>query len=231
MAGVLMACTTWGTASGKISKEKVRCEGGTYRYVLSVPEASGPRPVMVLLHGAGDSPEPMVEAWKRLAAEQGIVLVAPELPRELKFEAVAPAVFVCAVEDSKRLAAIDAGRVYVFGNSMGGYLAYDAALLRADYFAGAAVHAMGIDEDYRWILGRAVRKTPLALYAGEVDPLVAVAKVRRTRDDLVAQGFPVHYVEIRRHDHNYYAVSEQVNADAWETLKRVRLPEAAATAR
>ena len=28
-------------------------------------------------------------------------------------------------------------------------------------------------------------------------------------------SFPVHYVEVKNHDHNYYAVSDRVNTDAW----------------
>ena len=56
--------------------------------------------------------------------------------------------FKCVVEDAGRQVAIDRRRVYVFGHSMGGYLAYDAATLDSEYFAAVAVHAMGIAEEY-----------------------------------------------------------------------------------
>jgi hypothetical protein len=31
-------------------------------------------------------------------------------------------------------------------------------------------------------------------------------------------------VELNRHDHNYYARSDEINADAWNFLKDSRLP-------
>ena len=43
---------------------------------------------------------------------------------------------------------------------MGGYLAYDGANVESEFFAAVAVHAMGIADDYRWILSHATRKTP-----------------------------------------------------------------------
>ncbi len=49
--------------------------------------------------------------------------------------------------------------------------------------------------------------------------------VRKSRDRLVAAGDPVAFHEIPSHDHNYYAISRQVNADAWEFLRGTRLAE------
>lgn len=179
-------------------------------------------PAVLLLHGAGDSPEPMLEAWRKLATAEGIVLIAPALPRDERFEPMAPAVFECVVEDAKKAAAIDPARVYLFGNSMGGYLTYDAAMLRSEYFAAAAVHAMQISPEYDWIVGRAGRKMGIAIYIGDRDPLVPLAGVRRTRDLLKGKGFDVHYVELRGHDHDYYAVNDTVNRDVWAFFRDKR---------
>ena len=179
---------------------------------------------MVLLHGAGGQPEPMVEAWKKLARKENIVLIAPVLPRNLKFEEIAPAIFRCVVEDAKQLAAIDTRRVYLFGHSMGGYLAYDGALLESQYFAAATIHAMGIDKGYVGIVDHAQRKIPLAIYIGEEDPLVSLDDARRTHKLLKKAGFEVHYVEMAHHDHDYFAVADEVNADAWKFMKGFSLP-------
>ncbi len=208
---------------GRAQASSVVCEGRKSSYVLYVPSKEGPLPAILLLHGAGDSPEPMVDAWKSFAKKEGIALIAPELPRHREFEAIAPQVFRCVIEDAKHHANLDASRLYVFGNSMGGYLAYDAAMFDSDYFAAVAVHAMGIDPEYDGILKEAKRKTPLAIYIGDHDPLVALANVRRTRDLLEKNGFPIHYVELKDHDHNYYRVSEKVNADAWAFLSEQRM--------
>jgi alpha-beta hydrolase superfamily lysophospholipase len=178
----------------------------------------------MLLHGAGDQPGNMIEAWLRFAAKQKIVLLAPELPRDPKFEDAAPAVFRCIVEDARQLVPIDAQRVYLFGNSMGGYLAFDAAMFESQYFAGVAVHANRIAEEYVGIVSHAVRKTPIAIYIGDRDQFFSRESVRKTRDLLLHAGFPIHYVELDHHDHNYYARADEINADAWKFFKNQKLP-------
>ncbi|MFI5236076.1 MAG: alpha/beta fold hydrolase [Gemmatimonadales bacterium] len=202
----------------------VRCGDSTYHYVLYVPLQGAPAPAIVLLHGAGGEPVSMVEAWKDLARQDGIVLLAPDIPQTIAFEALAPQVFHCMVEDARRGAKIDPRRVYLFGHSMGGYLAYDAALLESRYFAAAAIHAMGIAEEYTGLIARAARKMPIAIYIGDRDQLIPLAGVRRTRDLLLAAGFTVHYVELPGHNHNYFAISDQIDADAWGFLKDKVLP-------
>ena len=113
-------------------------------------------------------------------------------------------------------------RLY-FGHSMGGYLAFDAAMLDADIFAAAAIHASSIAPEYAGIVQRAARKIPIALYIGDKDPLVTPAQVRATRDLLLSRNFPLHYLEILGHDHDYFRISDRINDDAWKFLNRQRL--------
>jgi len=215
------------SAASEVKSRSVRCENVQQTYLYYAPEGpadAGPLPAVLLLHGAGDHPAPMVEAWMRFASKKKIILLAPELPREEKYEESAPQVFRCVVEDARQLMKIDPQRVYIFGNSMGGYLAYDAAMFDSQYFAALAVHAMRIADDYRWIVSRAQRKTPIAIYIGDHDQYFSVDSVRKTRDLLRQAGFPVRYVEFINHDHNYYARSDEINADAWNFLKENSLP-------
>jgi hypothetical protein len=143
---------------------------------------------------ARDQPDPMLEAWKFLAKKEGITLIAPALPRIAAFG------FRCMVEDAKKIVPLDPRRIYIFGHSMGGYLGYDAAMLQSNYFAAGAVHAMGISEDYYWIVARTERKTPVAIYIGDREQPVLCDKARKTRDLLRKENFPVHYVELTDHD-------------------------------
>jgi dipeptidyl aminopeptidase/acylaminoacyl peptidase len=166
----------------------------------------------------------MIEAWKHFASDHKIVLLAPQLPRDPKFEDSAPEVFRCVVEDARKSVAIDPSRIYLFGNSMGGYLAYDGAMFESKYFAAIAVHAMRIADDYTWIVDRAQRKTPISIYIGDHDQFFKAESVRQTRDLLRKAGFPVRYVELRNHDHNYYAVADQINEDAWKFFQENPLP-------
>jgi dienelactone hydrolase len=147
-----------------------------------------------------------------------------EIPSERWFEELAPAVFRCVVLAAERSAPIDPARVSVVGYSLGGYLAYDAAMYDSEFFAAVAVTSMGIEKDYFGILTEAKRKIPLAIYMGDADPLVSVEGVRQTRDLLLKNGFSVHYVEIKHHDHNYFAASDQINGDAWNFLRDKKLP-------
>jgi len=196
-----------------------RCGEVDQRYLYATPDPDHWLPVLVLLHGAGDRAANMAQAWGELARQQKIVLLAPELPRDPEFESGAPRIFRCMVEDARKFLRIDAQRIYLFGNSMGGYLAYDSAMFESEYFAAAAVHGMRIADDYQWILTRAQRKTPIAIYIGDHDQFFPLESVRRTRDLLQNAGFPVHYVELEHHDHNYYALADKINRDAWEFLR------------
>ena len=207
-----------------VNSGTARCGALEQAYLYYSPDKDHPLPAVMLLHGAGDRAGNMVDAWKRFAEKQKIVLLAPELPRDPKFEDAAPRVFRCVVEDARHFVGIDAQRVDLFGNSMGGYLAFDGAMFESQYFAAVAVHANRIAEDYVGIVDRAQCKTPIAIYIGDRDQFFSVESVRKTRDLLVKSGFPVHYVELPNHDHNYYARADEINADAWKFLKENRLP-------
>src|SRR5271168_2807120 len=75
-----------GVHASDVSTRRVQCEGAKYRYILFAVPTEKPLPAIVLLHGAGDTPEPMIEAWRKLAKKENIALIAPELPRDVKFE-------------------------------------------------------------------------------------------------------------------------------------------------
>ncbi len=212
-------------AADSANSRTVRCVGGVEQvYLYYSPDLSQPLPAVMLLHGAGDVPANMVKAWQSFAKKRKIVLLAPQLPRDIKFEDAAPQIFRCVVEDAKQVVDVDPHRVYLFGNSMGGYLAFDGAMFESQYFAAIAVHANRIAEGYEGIVTRAVRKTPIAIYIGDHDQYFSQDSVRKTRDLLRKAGFPVHYVELDHHDHNYYARADEINSDAWKFMKKNILP-------
>jgi poly(3-hydroxybutyrate) depolymerase len=138
-----------------VGTQMVRCGAIDQVYLYYSPDRNATLPVVLLLHGAGDRAANMMDAWKKFAHKQKISVIAPELPRDPKFEDVAPHIFRCVVEDAKKLVGIDPQHVYLFGNSMGGYLAYDGAMFESKYFAAIAVHAMRIADEYEWIRSRA----------------------------------------------------------------------------
>jgi poly(3-hydroxybutyrate) depolymerase len=118
LIGALAAVPARVSASD-VSSRVAHCKEGDSRFLLFRPEGSNPMPALLLLHGSGDRPAPMIDAWKGLAKKEHLILIAPELPLDSKFEEAALAIFRCDVEDARQAAPLDARRVYVFGNSMG----------------------------------------------------------------------------------------------------------------
>jgi len=213
--------------ASSVTTAKVSCGGEGYRYLVTAGDPKGPpAPAVLLLHGAGGRPDEMVDAWKKFAAREHIVLIAPELPRKLEFEAKAPQVFRCVVEDARRFASVDPQRIFVFGYSMGGYLAFDAAMFDSEYFAAVAVYGMTINPDYDGIVKEAKRKTPIMLLIGERDPTLTLAQARRTRDLLVKNGFPLEYKELKGRDHNYWADADEINSSVCKFFDANPLPAA-----
>ena len=224
VATIACMLSSFCTAS-EVSVKTAHCDSGTYHYRLFADAPSVASPAILLLHGVGDDAGNFIHAWVRLAKKEGIVLIAPQLDRDPKFENVAMATFRCIVEDAEKQSSIDLHRIYLFGHSAGGYLAYDGATLDSQYYAAAAIHGMEINPDYAWIVEKAKRKTPIAIYIGDHDEFFSVARVRKTRDLLVNAGFPVHYIELKKHGHDYYYLSDQINQDAWQFLKDKQLPQ------
>jgi predicted esterase len=202
-----------------------------YSYQVFAPRGyrsrpPGPaRPAIVLLHGAGGNGQASIAEWRDLASEQGVLLVAPTLLYGPKFEPVIPTLLRAILAEVRSAWKPDPRRVYIFGHSAGGVLTFDTAMLDGDCFAAAAVHAAVIYPNYDWILGRARRRIPIAYYIGDRDQFFPLAAARRTRDLLAAAGFPLHYLEMPGHDHDYRAVAPQVNRDAWAFLSQQILPD------
>ncbi|MGH7592781.1 MAG: alpha/beta fold hydrolase, partial [Gemmatimonadales bacterium] len=224
LAGAGLGSAIWPSRHSSTEVRSVRCGGHDYQYVLSVPGGSRSKPALLLLHGAGGVARDFVDAWQPLATSKGVVLIAPQLPRELWFEAVAPAAFRCIIADARQHAFIDPARIYLFGYSMGGYLAFDGALLAPDAFAAVAVYGAAIAPDYESLIGGAARRIPTAIYIGTRDQFYPLTMVRRTRDLLQAAGFTVHYVEFANQNHAYAPVADRLQRDAWAFLSAYRLP-------
>src|SRR5579859_3425881 len=120
-----------GAFGSDVRSRSAHCGAGEQIYLYYSPDADQSLPVVMLLHGAGDRAANMVDAWSQFAKKKRIALLAPELPRDPKFEDSAPGVFRCVVEDARHVVGIDPRRVYLFGNSMGGYLAFDGAMFES----------------------------------------------------------------------------------------------------
>jgi|SRR5208283_1467822 len=201
-------------------------QGVRYPNVVRVPsgyDGSQSLPALLLIHGAGGKGQDMVNQWASFADSHHIVLVAPTLPLDAEFEKLVPHLFPALMDSVKQQLNVDPNRIYVFGYSAGGYVTFDAATLASTYFAAAAVFADIIAPEYYPIIEPAQRTTPIAIYIGDHDQYFSVKQAQATRDRLVANGFPVHFVVIPNQDHNYAAASAAVNSDAWQFMSQYSL--------
>jgi len=219
-------------ASG-VDMHTLRFGATEYKYFVFVP-ASTPTsksfPLLFLVHGGGGNGLHFLRLWQEFARENQIVLLAPTLPVQGDLEKDVAELFPAFVEDAKATYPnIDSRRIYVFGYSFGGYSTFDSATLDSTYFAAVTILAGVITPDYDWILGKARRKTPIAMYMGDRDRRFSLAQARRTRDVLLAHGFPVHYVEIAQ-QHDFYSQNfAWVQQDSWNFMRNHALamnPEA-----
>jgi len=200
--------------------------GKTRTYYAFIPEHEGPLPVLVLLHGSGRSGQVMVDAWKGLASREHFMLVAPDAydPSGWGVKMDPPEFLHAAVDQVRAKHAVDASRIYLFGHSAGAVYALIVAVIDSRFYAAAAVHAGALPPGYEsQIISRADRRTPIAIWVGDRDPLFHVDAVTATQSLLEANSFPMKLSVIPDHDHNYYAISDEVNRQAWNFLKKAQM--------
>ena len=214
------------TAKDKIAKLSFNFSGHARVLYLVVPERQGPMPVVVLLHGSGRNGEIMAQAWKNLASREGFIIAAPDAFDSFSWGSVMdpPEFFQAIVDQVKAIHPVDESRVYLFGHSAGAAYALFLAVMDSNLFAATAIHAGALQANPDGLFEQADRKMPIAIWIGDRDPNFPVDTVEATRRLFAANGYDIKLNLIPNHDHNYYAISDQINAKAWDFLKNNRLP-------
>lgn len=225
---LLLPVAAAGADNDKIVKDSVMSEGKKRTYYLFVPDGLSkekPAPLLVLLHGSGHNGRLLVEHWQKLAAQEGFILAGPDArdPNGWAMPEDGPVFLRDVVEELKSKQPVDPARVYLFGHSAGAVFGLYMTALESEYFAAVAISAGAMKEKNFDMLDEAERKIPVALFVGTRDPLFPVSVVRATRDAFTKRGFTAELTEIPNHDHDYYKRSADINAKAWEFLKRQKL--------
>jgi poly(3-hydroxybutyrate) depolymerase len=211
---------------------KETLESGGRKRVIHIHQPELPSemriPMLLLLHGSGRNGPSILNEWKRLAGEEGIILVAPDAldTQGWGIPIDGPEFLADVVEHMIEHYPVDAKRVYVFGHSAGAVFALRMAPMQSELFAAAGAHAGSLREEGELaVLAFATRKVPVFFIVGDRDPFFPLAGVRSTREAFEAQGFPTAAVEIPRHDHDYYRRSASINRQVWDFLSQHELEE------
>lgn len=181
------------------------------------------RPAIVLLHGSGRTGISMIDMWRRVADEHGLILIAPDSAMRSGWSPLADsAAFLARVIDqAEQTYPIDRDRLFLFGHSAG---AIHATTLSKDNALG--VRAVGAHAGFPGRVGRAAaeRRIPIAFFLGEHDHLFSSDDARRVGQSLSANGHHVTLSILPNHSHWYYADGPMINDEAWRFFSRQRAP-------
>jgi poly(3-hydroxybutyrate) depolymerase len=218
------------SAAAKPEKQTITSTGAERTYYTFVPDKlAAPAPLLLLLHGSGRDGMSQINEWKDLAGKEGIILVAPDSAnsREWSMNTDGPEFLHDVVEAVRAKHSVDGTRLYIFGHSAGAVFALYMGVMESRYFAAAGVHAGAMGEDFYPYLDLARRKIPVTIWVGTEDPYFKLSSVKATQAELNKHGFDAKVVEMKGHDHNYYAVSKDINPKIWEFLRNNKLDEEA----
>ncbi|MGZ4888139.1 MAG: alpha/beta hydrolase family esterase [Candidatus Angelobacter sp.] len=213
-------------AAAKPEKQTISSMGAERTYYTFVPEKlTAPAPLLLLLHGSGRDGMSQINEWKELAEKEGLILAAPDSAnsREWSMNVDGPEFLHEVVEAVRARHSVDGTRMYIFGHSAGAVFALYMGVMESRYFAAAGVHAGAIGEDFYPYLDLAKRKIPITIWVGTEDPYFKLPLVKATQAELNKHGFDATVVEIKGHDHNYYAVSKDLNLKIWDFLRNSKL--------
>ena len=212
-----------------VEKKTIAADGAQQSYYLFVPDHARkdpPMPLIVLMHGAGGDGLGQIEAWRPVAQDHRIILLAPNIRNSAAdWDQLYdhPEWIRQAIDEVGRKHSVDGRRMYLWGYSAGCMFSFYFAFVESRYFAAAAVHG-GVIENFKFQMADfAIRKVPIAYYIGTKDQWWTVQQTRATRDALAARAFPVHYVELNGADHRFFMRSEEITSDAWKYMKQFAL--------
>jgi len=191
-----------------------------------VPEKlTAPAPLLLLLHGSGRDGMSQLDQWKALAEKDGIVLVAPDSAnsREWNMNTDGPEFLHDIAEAVRAKHPVDGTRLYIFGHSAGAVFALYMGVMESRYFAAVGVHAGAMGEDFYPYLDLAKRKIPITIWVGTEDPYFKLPMVKATQAELNKHGFDAKVIEMKGHDHNYYAVAKDLNPQIWDFFRNNKL--------
>lgn len=147
-------------------------------------------PLVVVLHGRGDTGEGYLEVWKREAARRRVMVLAPTRTRGYTDDPADLAEFYELVEEIAGRHPVDRERVFLAGTSAGALIARWLAMNRPGFWRGLVLIASPGAESWS---ARVSGETfpPVLFVHGEKDGQFPVKEIRRHVETLKAKGIEV----------------------------------------
>ena len=214
LIGISTASEAQEPFDGFAARTLVGSTGTVMPYRLFIPDEkhrTQPLPAIIYLHGAGgmgtdnlkqitggNSTGTHVWVTPQMQARHAAFVIAPQMaPGNVwdsrRAEGLAPytQLVIELLENLSREFAIDRNRIYLTGQSLGGYGTWDLITKRPDLFA-AAVPLCGVGSPSR---ASAARDLPIWAFHGAKDEVVSVTASREMVAALKAVGSEVRYTE------------------------------------
>ncbi|HEY1631014.1 MAG TPA: PHB depolymerase family esterase [Rhizomicrobium sp.] len=211
-------------AADEIARQTLTFDGRERTYHVYAPAASGPTPMVVLLHGSGSQGAFLAQYWKDTASRNGFVLLAPdslhpEIGWDLRTDG--PDYIRAVMARVTAAHAIDPRRIYLFGQSGGAVYALELGMLESEFFAAVAIHAGAWRhiEEYK-AADYAARKIPVSIAVGDQDVYFPLDSVRNTERVLAQHGIPIDVTILKNGLHAYSNVPPDFADTTWGFLGR-----------
>lgn len=212
------------SSKSQITKQTIEFGGKKRAYYLYVPEKVAPKPPLILtLHGSGRDGSSLVEKWKDIADKEGFILAGPNSMNPARWSSTDDSEDFLRelVQQLISQYSIDPKKVFLFGHSAGAVFALNLSMSQSEYFAATAIHAGSWRSSEELNIVRlAKRKTPIAIFVGDVDQYFPLDSVKKTEELLKSNQFPIEVTVMKGHDHWYYDLAKDINRNAWAFLKQ-----------
>jgi predicted esterase len=196
--------------------------GGIAPCAIDVPSSYSPdkaAPLVVLLHGKGvaEATEIAEPVFGGLATTSGAIIVAPYARGDDMRSPPAVEDVYAALDAVEVAFNIDRRHVYLVGDSLGGFAAFDVALQRPNVWAATLAIRSTMDPADQQPVKDQLHGKAVYIVAGAADPIVNVDDVRRSISWFRSVGIAVSYYESPTAGHDIVALTPLVQR-AWRDM-------------
>ena len=203
-------------------------------------------PLIIQMHGYNPA-NPVYWRWwsvdnrhgpdTEFSNNQGVIYVEPHGRGNVQYRGFADADILRGFAEAKRLFSVDEDRVYLTGDSMGGWGTWNVSTRHPELFAAIAPVFGGLDyhsqmseeeisklspvarffneKESSWAMAESLNNTPILVHHGDVDEAVNVEWSRWGVKLLQRWGYDVRYHEYPGRGHEALAVSQAVLSGEW----------------